>query len=158
VRAIRQQRHASESAHVVVAKFAAIIESEKHVRVQRYGSFWRADADFTGHAQMNQQRAQFRGSLARFQIEQQIFSQAPDARERAAGQILFQRRRIVNEIRLAQAHAQNAAARQNFPQSARYCFNFRQFGHAGPHKKGNTVEKKSLAPRNGSSRRATRIC
>ncbi len=35
VRAVCQQRHAPEPAHIVVAKFAAVIEREEHVGVQR---------------------------------------------------------------------------------------------------------------------------
>src|ERR1700691_4818926 len=120
VRAIREQRHASESANIVVTKLAAIIESEEYVGVQLDGRLRRADADFAGHAEVNQQRTFFGGSFSRLKVQHQIFSQAPDARKPAARQILFQRRGIVNEIRLAQTHAQNPAAGENLTQSTRY--------------------------------------
>src|ERR1700733_11088311 len=96
VRAIREQRHASESANIVVTKLAAIIESEEYVGVQLDGRLRRADADFAGHAEVNQQRTFFGGSFSRLQVQNQVFSQATDARECAARQILFQRRGIVN--------------------------------------------------------------
>lgn len=127
--AIREQRHAAEPANVVVTQLAAVVEREKYVGVQRHGSFRSTHADFAGHAEMNQQRAFFGGRFPRLEVEQEKFSKAPDARDGAAGQVLFEQGRIVNEVRLAQAHAQDAPARQNLAQTARDSFDFWQLWH-----------------------------
>ena len=59
----RKDSHLAETANVGVAKFAAIVEREKHVRMRGFGRLRRADDDLPGHAQMNEQREIVRASI-----------------------------------------------------------------------------------------------
>src|ERR1700722_2307390 len=79
-----------------------------------------------------------------FQLDHNKFAVTPHGRNLAAGQLQFQRGGIVNEVRLAQTHIQDALARQHRSQTAYYCLNFRQFRHTSPHKKGTTTPKRAL--------------
>jgi hypothetical protein len=68
-----------------------------------------------------------------FEIQQEEFSKAAHRSDPATRQIPFDGRRIIDEIRLTQAHAKDALSRQHRLQSAGNGFDFWQFRHIVSH-------------------------
>jgi hypothetical protein len=64
-------------------------------------------------------------SVRGFKLNDDKFTVAPHGDDAAAGKLQFERGRIIDEIRLAQPHVQNAPARQHRSQAANDCLDFR---------------------------------
>ena len=127
--AVGQHGHASEAANVGVAQLAAIVEQEKNVSVRDYGSLGRANDELARHSQMDQQRGAAIIGAGGLKIEHEKFSVSANGGDAAAGEGLLQGGRIVDEIRLAQANAENSSAGQDGSKAARNGFDLGKFGH-----------------------------
>ena len=129
LQAVRQHSHATESTNIAIAQFATIIESETDMRVRckRRGGFTRDET--ARHAEVDEQREIARTSVGGLKIEQKKLPVSPDGRKSRPWNLLFNRYRIVDEIRLTETHAQNAAPRQDGPKAPCDCFDFGKFRH-----------------------------
>jgi hypothetical protein len=124
------QRHAAKAPWVDVAQLAAIIELEIYMGVWRRRRVLRNGNELAGHSQVHDQVVPFgRVSRPGVQIEHQEFPHAPHRFDAFSGNVLLERRGIVDEIGLAQARRQNPPPRQRFAQATHHCFDFREFRH-----------------------------
>ncbi len=148
VSAAGQHAHATEATNVGVAQLAAIVEREKNVSVRDYGSLGRTNDELARHSEVDQQRGAaiiFAGGL---KIQDQKFSVSADCGDAAAREGLLQGGRIVDEIRLAEANAENSSAGQDSSQAARYGFDLGKFGHFGnsklAHRTASPVHRREI--------------
>ena len=124
-----QDAHASEAANVGVAQLATVVEGEKDMRVRAGGGSSGIDDELAGHAEVHDQR-KFSHAIRRCQLKDQEFSVAADLLDMRAGEIALERGGIVDEVGFTQAHAEDAAARQDGPEAADDSLDFRQLWHA----------------------------
>jgi hypothetical protein len=128
-RTIGYDSHASEAANVGVAELAAIIEREKNVSVRDYGSLGWTDDELARHSQVNQQRGAAVIGARGLKIEHEKFSVPSHGGDLAAGQGLLHGGGIFDEIRFAQANAEESSSGQDGSETARDGFYFGEFGH-----------------------------
>jgi hypothetical protein len=129
VSAAGQHAHAAEAANVRVAQLAAIVEREKDVSVRDYGSLGRANDELARHSQMDQQRGAAIIGARGLKIEHEKFSVSANGGDATAREGLLQCGRIVDEIGLAEANAENSSSWQDGSQAARNGFDLGKFGH-----------------------------
>src|SRR5580658_3752415 len=116
--------HLAEAADVGVAEFAAVVQSKEDVGMRLDGRLGRAGYDLPGHSQMDQQREILRAVLRVFQFDDEKLSMPSHAVDPAAGQITLQCGRVLNEIRFAQAHSEDAPSGQDRAQTSNNCLDF----------------------------------
>ena len=129
VRRIREHRHSAKAANIRVTKFPAVIQREKHMRVRRNGNFRRARHDLPRHAEVDQKRRFVFAPIRGFKLYEDKFSVTPHGDDAATGELQFERGRIVDEIRLAQADVQDASSGQYCSKAADDCLNFGKLRH-----------------------------
>ena len=128
-RTIGYDSHASEAANVRVAELAAVIEREKNVSVRDDRSFGWTDDELPRHSQMNQQRGAAVIGARGLKIEHEEFAVPSHGGDLAAGQSLLHGGRIVDEIRFAEANAEESSSGQDGSKTACDGFYFGKFGH-----------------------------
>ena len=129
MRCIREHRHSAKAANVRVTKFPPIIQREKHMSVRRNGNLRRTGYDLPRHPEVDQKRRFVFVPIRGFKLNEDKFSMTPYCDDAAPRQLQLERGRIVDEIRLAQAHIQDAPSRQHRAQTTNDCLNFRKFRH-----------------------------
>ena len=142
----RNQSHTTEAPRVGVAKFAIVIQREPYVRVRRGRHRAGTDGKLPGHPEMNNQVKSFRrgadGGLRRgtlFEEKYEEFSAAANLNDATTWGVLFDCSGIVDEIRLAEADAEYAAAREQQLQAADDSFDFGKFGQGSIRQNGENA-------------------
>ena len=105
-----------------------------------------ADSELSGHAQMNNQVKSLRRGAPSglrcailLQEKYEEFAAAAYLNDAATWDVLFDCRRIVDEISLAEANADYAAARQQQLKAADDSFDFGKFGQASIRQNGENA-------------------
>lgn len=109
-RTIADNSYASEAANVRVTELAAVVEREKNVRVRDYGSLGWTDDELARHSQVNQQGGAGVIGARGLKIEHEKFAVPSHGGDLAAGQGLLDGGRIVDEIRFAEANAEESSS------------------------------------------------
>jgi len=124
-RAVRHEPQASELARVVEDEPTAVGKIDNHVVVGAGAFAWLREAEFAGHAQMDQQAA------ARVQFGHDVLGAAREPRDRAAGQSAGERfGRAANGTRPANGDGADDRPFETVgAQVAHDGFDFWQFGH-----------------------------
>lgn len=145
---LRNQSHPTEAPRVGVAKFAIVIQREPYMRVQRGRHCAGTDRKLPCHAEMNNQVKSFglgvdgglrRGAL--FEEKYEEFAAALNVNDATTWGVLFDYSGIVDEIRLAQANAEYAAAREQQLQAADDSFDFGKFGQVSIRQNGENAHR-----------------
>lgn len=129
VLAIFDDAHTPEAANVGVTQLTAVVEKDKNVSVRYHRRFSRANDKLACHSQMNQQRRAAAVGAGGLEVEHEKFSVPPNRGDAATGQSLLHGGGIVDEIRLAEANAENSSSGQDGSQAARNGFYLGEFGH-----------------------------
>ncbi len=129
VLAILDDSHASEAANVGVAQLTSVVEREKDVGVRDYRSFGWTDDELPRHSQMNQQSGAGVIGARGLEIEHKKFAVPSNCDDATTGEALLEGGRIVDEIRFAEANAEDSSSGERGSQAARNGFYLREFGH-----------------------------
>lgn len=103
-RSFEEKSHAAESPRVCVAQFATIIEREYSVCMLCERLLRMLGSKMTGHPQVDKQSRALRVAVRWRKSKQEELPVARHALDSPSGQIPFDRRRIIHEIRLPQPH------------------------------------------------------
>src|SRR5580658_111225 len=138
-RARRKISKPPESSCIGIAQFTIVVEQEASVgmffaRLSRW-----IRRDLSGHSEVDEKRGRRsvaicrgrRNAVDRRKTQKHELAITLDGFDSPAGELLLERGRIIDEIRLAKPHRQNPPAHNRAPQTSRYCLDFRKFGHEG---------------------------
>jgi hypothetical protein len=129
VTAILDDSHASEAANVGVAQLTAIVEREKDVSVRHHRRFRRANDKLTRHSQMNEQSGPDVIGARGLKVQHEKFSMSSNGDDATTREGLLEGGRIVDEIRFAEANAEDSSSGKCSSQAACNGFYFGEFGH-----------------------------
>ena len=138
-RLCRQIGQAPKSPRIGIAQLAIIIEQETGVGMFFARLRGGIRSDLPSHPEMHEQRGRRRiavrggrTSAARGRKSQQHeLAVALNGFDLPAWKMLFEGRRVIDEIRFPEPYGQNPPPHNRSPQASRYCFDFRKFWHEG---------------------------
>jgi len=138
-RPCRQIGEAPKSPRIGITQLAIIVEQETGV-----GMFFPRlrrgiRSDLPSHPKMHEQRGRSRIAVRRGRTsaargrkpQQHELAVALNGFDLPAGKMLFEGRRVIDEIRFPEPHGENPPPHNRSPQASRYCFDFRKFWHEG---------------------------
>src|SRR5438552_10977144 len=136
-RSFRQVSDAAKTPGIGVAQFTPVIQEQANVGVFFEGQPGWNRRDLPSHPQMHKQRRRRGVSICgstrllvhRRQPQQPEFSVTLDGLDLTTRQMLFQRGRVVDKVRLTQRNGKNSPPENRLPQSSRYRLDFWKFRH-----------------------------
>src|SRR5690348_5156424 len=149
---LRQHQHAAEAARVGVAQLLFVVERDPRVRVRRKRRAGGANDEIAGHAKVNDKIEECGSRCAwrlrcgwLLQMHDDEFAVTVHGDDARAGENLFERGGIVDEIGFAEANGGDGASRQMNLQAANDGFHFGKFRQVSSCRKGTFQRLSSFA-------------